>query len=58
MGWVSVTKYRQVAVMNPIGLPFVTKVDSYDPNRAQTAKGAGTEQGVATDVWRTLWCRN
>ncbi|OTG79015.1 membrane-bound PQQ-dependent dehydrogenase, glucose/quinate/shikimate family [Acinetobacter sp. ANC 5054] len=45
-GGMSVNQDRQVAVMNPIGLPFVTKLIPTDPNREQTAKGAGTEQGV------------
>lgn len=45
-GGMSVNPDRQVAVMNPIGLPFVSRLIPADPNRAQTAKGAGTEQGV------------
>ena len=45
-GGMSVNQDRQVAVMNPIGLPFVTKLIPADPNRKQTAKGAGTEAGV------------
>nr|WP_174506647.1 glucose/quinate/shikimate family membrane-bound PQQ-dependent dehydrogenase [Acinetobacter sp. Marseille-Q1620] len=45
-GGMSVNPDRQIAVMNPIGLPFVSKLIPADPNRPQTAKGAGTEQGV------------
>ena len=45
-GGMSVNQDRQVALMNPIGLPFVTKLIPADPNRKQTAKGAGTEAGV------------
>ncbi len=45
-GGMSVNPDRQIAVMNPIGLPFVTKLIPEDPNRKQTAKGAGTEAGV------------
>ena len=45
-GGMSVNPDRQVAVTNPIGLPFVTKLIPQDPNRKQTAKGAGTEAGV------------
>ncbi len=38
---------REVAVMNPIGLPFVTKLIPLPIRTApQTAKGEGTEQGV------------
>ena len=45
-GGMSVNPDRQIAVMNPIGLPFVSKLIPADPNRKQTAKGAGTEAGV------------
>ncbi|QOW47121.1 MULTISPECIES: glucose/quinate/shikimate family membrane-bound PQQ-dependent dehydrogenase [Acinetobacter] len=45
-GGMSVNPDRQIAVMNPIGLPFVTKLIPADPKRKQTAKGAGTEAGV------------
>ena len=45
-GGISVNPDRQVAVMNPIGLPFVSRLIPEDPSRAETAKGAGTEQGV------------
>lgn len=37
-GGMSVNPDRQVAVMNPIGLPFVSRLIPADPNRAQTAK--------------------
>ena len=45
-GGISVNPDRQVAVMNPIGLPFVSRLIPEDPSRVETAKGAGTEQGV------------
>ncbi|NNH01337.1 glucose/quinate/shikimate family membrane-bound PQQ-dependent dehydrogenase [Acinetobacter sp. ANC 5414] len=45
-GGMSVNQDRQVALMNPIGLPFVSRLIPEDPNRKQTAKGAGTEAGV------------
>ncbi|KAA8732753.1 glucose/quinate/shikimate family membrane-bound PQQ-dependent dehydrogenase [Acinetobacter qingfengensis] len=45
-GGISVNPDRQVAVMNPIGLPFISRLIPEDPNRAKGAKGAGTEQGV------------
>jgi quinoprotein glucose dehydrogenase len=45
-GGLSLNPDRQIAVMNPIGLPFVSKLIPADPNRKQTAKGAGTEAGV------------
>lgn len=45
-GGMSVNPDRQIAVMNPIGLPFVSRLIPQDPNRVQTAKGAGTEAGV------------
>ena len=45
-GGMSVNQDRQVALMNPIGLPFVSKLIPEDPNRKQTAKGAGTEAGI------------
>lgn len=45
-GGMSVNPDRQIAVMNPIGLPFVSRLIPQDPNREQTAKGAGTEAGV------------
>lgn len=45
-GGISVNPDRQVAVANPIGLPFVSTLIPADPDRKQTAKGAGTEQGV------------
>ena len=45
-GGMSVNPDRQIAVMNPIGLPFVSRLIPADPNRPKTAKGAGTEAGV------------
>jgi quinoprotein glucose dehydrogenase len=45
-GGISVNPDRQVAVMNPIGLPFVSRLIPENAHRAQTAKGAGTEQGI------------
>ena len=45
-GGMSVNPERQIAVMNPIGLPFVSKLIPEDPNRPKTARGAGTEAGV------------
>ncbi|MEO8057807.1 MAG: glucose/quinate/shikimate family membrane-bound PQQ-dependent dehydrogenase [Burkholderiales bacterium] len=45
-GGMSVDTDRQVAFMNPLGLPFVSRLIPTDPNRPRTEKGAGTEQGV------------
>ncbi|KJV38085.1 glucose/quinate/shikimate family membrane-bound PQQ-dependent dehydrogenase [Acinetobacter brisouii] len=45
-GGMSVNQDRQVAVMNPIGLPFISRLIPENPNRKETAKGAGTEQGI------------
>ncbi len=45
-GGMSVDTDRQVAFMNPLGLPFVSRLIPADPNRPRTEKGAGTEQGV------------
>ncbi|WP_343595337.1 glucose/quinate/shikimate family membrane-bound PQQ-dependent dehydrogenase [Acinetobacter sp.] len=45
-GGMSVNTDRQVAVMNPIGLPFVSRLIPENPNRPETAKGSGTEQGI------------
>lgn len=45
-GGISVNPDRQVAVMNPIGLPFVSKLIPENPNRAITTQGSGTESGV------------
>src|SRR5690606_20298778 len=45
-GGMSVNPDRQIALTNPIGLPFVSKLIPQDPNRPKTAKGAGTEAGV------------
>jgi len=45
-GGMSVNQDRQVALMNPIGLPFVSKLVPEDANRPHKEKGAGTESGV------------
>ncbi|MCS4293733.1 quinoprotein glucose dehydrogenase [Comamonas sp. BIGb0152] len=45
-GGMSVDSDRQIAFMNPLGLPFVSRLIPADPNRPRTEKGAGTEQGV------------
>lgn len=45
-GGMSVNTDRQVAVMNPIGLPFVSTLIPSDPNRPIATKGAGTEHGL------------
>lgn len=45
-GGMSVNTDRQAAFMNPLGLPFVSRLIPTDPNRPQLEKGAGTEQGV------------
>lgn len=45
-GGISVNPDRQVAVMNPLALPFVSTLIPQDPNRPQKEKGAGTEQGI------------
>lgn len=45
-GGMSVNQDRQVALMNPIGLPFVSKLIPEDANRPVREKGAGTESGV------------
>ena len=45
-GGMSVNRDRQVALMNPIGLPFVSKLVPEDANRPIKEKGAGTESGV------------
>lgn len=45
-GGISVNPDRQVAVMNPLALPFVSKLIPEHPNRPKKEKGAGTEQGV------------
>src|SRR5690606_26889935 len=44
-GGMSVNRDRQVALMNPIGLPFVSKLVPQDPNRA-VGEGTGSESGV------------
>jgi quinoprotein glucose dehydrogenase len=41
----SVNADRQVAVMNPIGLPFVSRLVPADPNRPQTAKAQELNKG-------------
>src|SRR5690554_2737739 len=41
-GGMSVNRDRQVALMNPIGLPFVSKLVPQDPNRA-VGEGTGSE---------------
>jgi quinoprotein glucose dehydrogenase len=45
-GGMSVNPDRQIAVMNPIGLPYVTKLIPTDPNRPKIAKGTGIEASV------------
>ena len=45
-GGMSVDTDRQVAFMNPLGLPFVSRLIPTDPSRPRIEKGAGTEQGV------------
>lgn len=45
-GGISVNPDRQVAVMNPIGLPFVSRLIPEKADRAETARGAGTENGI------------
>ncbi|MDO5624707.1 MAG: membrane-bound PQQ-dependent dehydrogenase, glucose/quinate/shikimate family [Pseudomonadota bacterium] len=45
-GGISVNTDRQVAVMNPIGLPFTSRLIPKDPDRPRTERGAGTESGV------------
>ena len=45
-GGVSINPDRQIAVMNPIGLPFVSRLIPADPNREFQARGAGTEHGM------------
>ncbi len=45
-GGMAVDSDRQIAFMNPLGLPFVSRLIPADPNRPRTEKGAGTEQGV------------
>lgn len=45
-GGMSVNPDRQIAMMNPLALPFVTKLIPEDPNRPQDVQGAGTENGV------------
>ena len=45
-GGMSVNRDRQVALTNPIGLPFVSKLIPEDPDRAKGEKGSGSESGV------------
>ncbi|MDQ1209883.1 quinoprotein glucose dehydrogenase [Acinetobacter baylyi] len=45
-GGMSVNQDRQIAVMNPLALPFVSRLIPMDPNRKETARGAGTEHGI------------
>ncbi|OZI50695.1 glucose/quinate/shikimate family membrane-bound PQQ-dependent dehydrogenase [Bordetella genomosp. 4] len=45
-GGMSVNQDRQVALMNPIGLPFVSKLIPEDANRPHKEKHAGAESGV------------
>lgn len=44
-GGLSINQDRQVAVMNPIGLPFVSTLVPEDPDRPQ-GKGTGKEAGL------------
>ncbi|RIY31168.1 membrane-bound PQQ-dependent dehydrogenase, glucose/quinate/shikimate family, partial [Psittacicella melopsittaci] len=43
-GGISVNQDRQVALANPIGLPFLSKLNRVDPNRPK-GEGTGTESG-------------
>lgn len=45
-GGMSVNQDRQIALMNPIGLPFISRLIPADPNRNQQQPGAGGETGV------------
>jgi quinoprotein glucose dehydrogenase len=45
-GGMSVNQDRQIAVMNLIGLPFVSKLIPREADRKQTTKGAKSEAGV------------
>lgn len=45
-GGISVNQDRQIALMNPIGLPFISRLIPTNPNRAQQEQGAGTENGM------------
>ena len=45
-GGMSVNRDRQVALANPIGLPFVSRLIPENPDRDVSVKGAGTESGV------------
>lgn len=45
-GGLSYNPDRQVAVMNPLALPFVSQLHKMDPARKEIPPGAGTEQGL------------
>ncbi|VCU70906.1 Quinoprotein glucose dehydrogenase [Pigmentiphaga humi] len=45
-GGMSVNQDRQVALMNPIGLPFVSRLIPEDPDRTVGTKEEGSESGV------------
>lgn len=45
-GGMSVNQDRQIALMNPLGLPFVSKLIPQDPNRKALARGEGGETGL------------
>ena len=45
-GGISINADRQVATMNTLALPFVSKLVPQDPNRKIKARGAGTEHGL------------
>ena len=45
-GGISVNQDRQIALMNPIGLPFVSRLIPANPDRTQQKQGAGTENGI------------
>lgn len=44
-GGLSINPDRQIALMNPLALPFVSKLKREDPNRKEIQAGAGTESG-------------
>ena len=45
-GGMSVNQDRQIGLMNPIGLPFVSKLIPQDPNRERIPQGEGKESGL------------
>ncbi len=45
-GGMSVNPDRQIALMNPLALPFVSRLIPENPDRPRTERGAGTENGV------------